>query len=319
MVETKDDVKKEKQETVTEDINEDVIKEVTSTEGELLEIPQGSWADIWNSLKRNKRAMFGLIFILLLVFIAIFADVIAPYGMREQNLSNALQAPNAEHWLGTDDLGRDVLSRIIYGTRVSLTVGSSAVIVSLIIGAILGVLAGYYQGWLDTLIMRICDVLLSIPSILLAIAIVASFGSSMQNMIMAIGISGIPIFARIIRASVMAEKEKEYIEASKALGATDLRIIFRNILPNIMSPVIVQSSMGIASAILSAVGLGFIGLGLEASIAEWGTMLSAGRGYIRTHYYLTFYPGLMIVLTVLAFNLLGDGVRDAIDPKTRER
>ncbi len=306
-------------EKVNEEIDETIVEEVNTAEEELLEIPQGSWRDIWNSLKRNKRAMFGLSFIIFLIFIALFADVIAPYGMREQELSNALQFPNADHWLGTDDLGRDVLSRIIYGTRVSLTVGASAVAMSLVIGAVLGILAGYYQGWLDTLIMRACDVLLSIPSILLAIAIVASFGSSMRNMIVAIGISGIPVFARIIRASVMAEKEKEYIEASKALGATDLRIILRNIIPNTMSPVIVQSSMGIASAILSAVGLGFIGLGLEASIAEWGTMLSAGRSYIRTHYYLTLYPGLMIVLTVLAFNLLGDGIRDAIDPKMRER
>ena len=302
-----------------EKVKKNAKDNVNQSENELLDIPQGSWMDIWNSMKRNKRAMFGLVFILFLIFIALFADVIAPYGMREQNLSNALQSPNADHWLGTDDLGRDVLSRIIYGTRVSLTVGTAAVRMSLVVGGILGVLAGYFQGKLDTLIMRTSDVLLSIPSILLAIAIVASFGSSMQNMIVAIGISGIPVFARIVRASVMAEKEKEYIEASKALGATDLRIILRNIIPNIMSPVIVQSSMGVASAILSAVGLGFIGLGLEASIAEWGTMLSAGRGYIRTHYYLTLYPGLMIVLTVLAFNLLGDGIRDAIDPKMRER
>lgn len=297
----------------------DKKKNVNQAEEELLEIPQGSWADIWYSLKRNKRAMFGLGFIILLIVVAIFADYIAPYGMRDQDLSNALQFPNADHWLGTDDLGRDVLSRIIYGTRVSLTVGVASVVLALIVGAILGVIAGYFQGWLDTLIMRFCDVLLSIPSILLAIAIVASLGSSMKNMILAIGISSIPIFARIIRASVLSVKEQEYIEASKALGATNIRIIFRNIIPNILSPVIVQSSMGVASAILSAVGLGFIGLGLEASIAEWGTMLSAGRGYIRTHYYLTFYPGLIIMLTVLSFNLLGDGLRDAIDPKMRER
>lgn len=299
--------------------SEELENTVNNTEEELVKIPQGSWRDIWYSLKGNKRAMLGLAFIVLLIIIALLADVIAPYGMREQNLSNALQFPNAQHWLGTDDLGRDVLTRIIYGTRVSLTVGAVSVMLSLVVGAVLGILAGFYQGWVDTLIMRICDILLSIPSILLAIAIVASLGSSMPNMILAIGISGIPVFARIIRASVMAEKEKEYIQASRALGAVDSRIIFKNIIPNILSPVIVQSSMGIASAILSAVGLGFIGLGLEASIAEWGTMLSAGRGYIRTHYYLTLYPGLVIVLTVLAFNLLGDGIRDAIDPKMRER
>ncbi|SHE70612.1 peptide/nickel transport system permease protein [Atopostipes suicloacalis DSM 15692] len=294
-------------------------KKINQAEEEMLNVPQGSWAEIWYELKRNRRAMFGLFFILFLTIMAIFADQIAPYGMREQNLSNALQFPNTTHWLGTDDLGRDILSRMIYGTRVSLTVGVSAVAVSLIIGGILGVVAGYYKGWIDTLIMRFCDILLSIPSILLAIAIVASLGSNLQNLIIAIGISSIPVFARIIRSGVISVKEQEYIEASEALGANDIRIIFKHILPNILSPIIVQSSMGIASAILSAVGLGFIGLGLEASIAEWGTMLNAGRGYIRTHYYLTLYPGLLIMLTVLSFNLLGDGLRDAIDPKMRER
>ncbi|HLR88811.1 MAG TPA: ABC transporter permease [Atopostipes sp.] len=294
-------------------------KKIRQAEEEMMNIPQGSWAEVWYSLKRNRRAMFGLIFIILLTVVAIFADQIAPYGMREQNLSNALQFPNATHWLGTDDLGRDVLSRIIYGTRISLTVGVSAVMVALIVGGILGVIAGYYKGWIDTLIMRFCDVLLSIPSILLAIAIVASLGSSLQNLIIAIGIANIPIFARIIRSGVISVKEQEFIEAGEALGANDARIIFKHIIPNIMSPIIVQSSMGVATAILSAVGLGFIGLGLEASIAEWGTMLNSGRGYIRTHYYLTLYPGLVIMLTVLSFNLLGDGLRDAIDPKMRER
>src|SRR5690625_195683 len=294
-------------------------KKIRQAEEEMMNIPQGSWAEVWYSLKRNRRAMFGLIFIILLTVVAIFADQIAPYGMREQNLSNALQFPNATHWLGTDDLGRDVLSRIIYGTRISLTVGVSAVMVALIVGGILVVIAGYYKGWIDTLIMRFCDVLLSIPSILLAIAIVASLGSSLQNLIISIGIANIPIFARIIRSGVISVKEQEFIEAGEALGANDARIIFKHIIPNIMSPIIVQSSMGVATAILSAVGLGFIGLGLEASIAEWGTMLNSGRGYIRTHYYLTLYPGLVIMLTVLSFNLLGDGLRDAIDPKMRER
>lgn len=294
-------------------------KKINQAEEEMLDVPQGSWKEIWYTLIRNRRAMFGLIFIVLLSLVAIFADQIAPYGMREQNLSNALQFPNATHWLGTDDLGRDILSRIIYGTRVSLTVGVSAVVLALIIGGILGVVAGYYKGWVDTLIMRFCDILLSIPSILLAIAIVASLGSSLQNLIIAIGIANIPIFARIIRSGVISVKEQEFIEASEALGANDVRIIFKHIIPNIMSPIIVQSSMGVATAILSAVGLGFIGLGLEASIAEWGTMLNSGRGYIRTHYYLTLYPGLVIMLTVLSFNLLGDGLRDAIDPKMRER
>ncbi|WP_274731495.1 ABC transporter permease [Jeotgalibaca caeni] len=294
-------------------------KKLNQATQEMLEIPQGSWADIWYALKRNRRAMVGLSFIMLLVLVAIFADFVAPYGMKEQNLANALQPPNATNWLGTDDLGRDVLSRLIYGTRVSLTVGVSAVAVALLIGGVLGILSGYYKGWVDTLIMRFCDILLSIPSILLAIAIVASLGASIQNMILAIGLANIPVFARIIRAGVISVKEKQFIEAGEALGANDAVIIFKHIIPNIMSPIIVQSSMGIATSILSAVGLGFIGLGLEASIAEWGTMLNFGRGYIRTHPYLTLYPGLVIMFTILSFNLLGDGLRDAIDPKMRER
>lgn len=292
---------------------------LTQKEETMMVAPQKLRAEIWQSLKRNRRAMFGLFFILLLVFLAIFADWIAPYGMKQQNLANALQFPNTTHWLGTDDLGRDILSRIIYGTRVSLTVGVSAVLVSLLVGGTMGVIAGYYQGWIDTLIMRFNDVLLSIPSILLAIAIVASLGSSLRNLIIAIGIANIPVFARVIRSSVLSVKEQEFIEAADALGATDLRTIFKHIIPNIMSPIIIQASIGVATSILSAVGLGFIGLGLEASVAEWGTMLNAGRGYIRTHYYLTLYPGVVIMLTVLSFNLLGDGLRDAIDPKMRER
>ncbi len=294
-------------------------KNLNKAEEEIQNIPQGSWQEVWYALKRNRRAMLGLAFILFLVISAIFADQISPYGMREQNLANALQFPDSTHWLGTDDLGRDVLSRIIYGTRISLTVGVSAIFMALIIGGILGILAGYYQGKIDTIIMRFCDILLSIPSILLAIAIVASLGSSLQNMIIAIGIANIPIFARVIRSGVLSIKEQEFIEAAEALGANDVRIIFKHIIPNILSPIIVQASIGIASAILSAVGLGFIGLGLEASVAEWGTMLSSGRGYIRTHSYLTLYPGLVIMLTVLSFNLFGDGLRDAIDPKMRER
>ncbi|QIK70904.1 ABC transporter permease [Erysipelothrix sp. HDW6C] len=279
--------------------------------------PQGSIRDIWNSLLRNKRAVVGLVFIVILIFIALFADYIAPFGMTEQNLSNALQHPNSTHWLGTDALGRDVLSRILYGARVSVTIGISAVIIALFVGGFLGLIAGYYGGKFDAVIMRVCDVLLSIPSILLAIAIVASFGSSMRNLILAIGIGNVPIYARVVRAAVMGVREKQFIEAAHALGVSNTKIMQRHILPNVLSPIIVQATMGVASSILSAAGLGFIGLGIEASVAEWGTMLSFGREYIRTHAYLTLYPGLAIMLTILSFNLLGDGIRDAIDPKMR--
>ena len=280
--------------------------------------PEGSFRDIWRALIKNKRAVVGLIFIVVLVFVAIFADKIAPFGMTEQNLSNALQHPNGTHLLGTDALGRDVLSRILYGARVSVTIGISAVIISLFFGGIFGLLAGYYGGKVDTVIMRFTDVLLSIPSILLAIAIVASFGPSLMNLILAIGIGGIPSYTRIVRSAVMAVREKQFIEAAHAIGLSNTSIMIKHIVPNVLSPVIVQATMGVASAILSAAGLGFIGLGIEASVAEWGTMLSLGREDIRTHTYLTVYPGLAIMLTILAFNLLGDGIRDAIDPKMRD-
>ncbi|WP_159634092.1 ABC transporter permease [Erysipelothrix anatis] len=280
--------------------------------------PEGSFRDIWRALIKNKRAVIGLIFIVVLVFVAIFADKIAPFGMTEQNLSNALQHPNKTHLLGTDALGRDVLSRILYGARVSVTIGISAVIISLFFGGIFGLLAGYYGGKVDTVIMRFTDVLLSIPSILLAIAIVASFGPSLMNLILAIGIGGIPSYTRIVRSAVMSVREKQFIEAAHAIGLSNTSIMIKHIVPNVLSPVIVQATMGVASAILSAAGLGFIGLGIEASVAEWGTMLSLGREHIRTHTYLTVYPGLAIMLTILAFNLLGDGIRDAIDPKMRD-
>lgn len=279
--------------------------------------PQGSTKDILQSLFKNKRAMAGLIFILILIICAVFADVIAPYPMTQQNLQNALQKPGGAHLLGTDALGRDVLSRIIYGTRVSLTVGIAAVFISLTIGGTLGLVAGYYGGKVDGFIMRLADILLSIPSILLAIAIVASFGSGMTNLIIAIGVGNIPIYTRVVRAAVMSIREKQFIEAAHATGEPNLKIMRKHILPNVLSPIIVQSTMGIASSILSAAGLGFIGLGIEASVAEWGTMLSVGREHIRTHAYLTIYPGLAIMLTILSFNLLGDGLRDAIDPKLR--
>ncbi len=281
-------------------------------------VPEGSLQDIAQALFRDKRALVGLIFIIVLVLVALFADFLAPYPMTQQDLSQALQKPSMTHFFGTDELGRDVFSRILFGTRISLTIGVSAVAIALVLGGLMGLVAGYFGGKLDTLLMRFTDVLLSIPSILLAIAIVASLGSSLLNLIIAIGIGMIPTYARITRSAVMTIREKQYIEAAHALGGSDLKIMGRHVLPNILSPLIVQASMGIASGILSAAGLGFIGLGIEPSIAEWGTMLNYGRQYIRTHSYLTIYPGFAIMLTILSFNLLGDGIRDALDPKMRD-
>lgn len=285
---------------------------------DITSVPEGSVRDILGALIRNKRALLGLIFILVLIFVAVFADVLAPFKMTEQNLSNALQKPGGAHYFGTDELGRDVFSRILYGTRISLTIGMSAVTIAVLIGGTMGLVAGYYGGRIDGIIMRLTDVLLSIPSILLAIAIVASLGSKLPNLIMAIGIGMIPTYARITRSAVMGVREKQFVEAAHALGGSDFKIMMRHILPNILSPLIVQASMGIASGILSAAGLGFIGLGVEVSVAEWGTMLNSGRQYMRTHAFLTLYPGIAIMLTILAFNLLGDGIRDALDPKMRD-
>lgn len=277
------------------------------------------WGEVRVSLLKDPRALVGIGFIGLLVLMAIFAPLLTPYGVLEQNLRNALDAPSLTHIMGTDELGRDVFTRIIYGTRTSLLIGVSAVSIALFIGGTLGLVSGYFKGLTDIVIMRVMDILLSIPAILLAIAIVASFGSGMANLIVAISIGSIPRFARIIRSSVLSVTEQQFIEASHALGSSHLRIILKHILPNVLSPMIVQSSIGIAVAILSAAGLGFIGLGLEASTAEWGLMLSYGRAYIRTHTYLTIYPGLAIMLTILAFNMVGDALRDAFDPKMRER
>jgi len=296
-----------------------MLSRITKKLDEKASLGLSPWGEVRVSLLKDPRAIVGLSFIFILILTAIFAGFLTPYGVLEQNLQNALQSPSLSHIMGTDELGRDVFTRILYGTRTSLFIGVSAVSIALLVGGTLGLVSGYFKGTVDIVIMRMMDILLSIPAILLAIAIVASFGSGMGNLIVAISIGSIPRFARIIRSSVLSVTELQFIEASHALGSTNPRIILKHIIPNVLSPVIVQSSIGIAVAILSAAGLGFIGLGLEASTAEWGLMLSYGRAYIRTHTYLTIFPGLAIMLTILAFNMLGDALRDAFDPKMRER
>ena len=275
------------------------------------------WAEVWRRLRRNWMAMIGLGIIVLIALTAIFADVIAPYDFREQNLRLVANPPSREHLLGTDDLGRDILSRIIHGARVSLQVGFVAVSISLVVGGTLGALAGYYGGNLDNVVMRFMDVLLAIPSILLAIAIVSAFGGGLLNVMIAVGIATIPVYARIVKTSVMSIKEQEFIEAARAIGATDLRIILKHILPNSMAPIIVQGTLGVAIAILSAAGLSFIGLGIEPPTPEWGAMLSSGRHLIRRAPHVATFPGLAIVITIFALNLLGDGLRDALDPRLK--
>ena len=278
---------------------------------------RGAFAEVLFRLSKSPLAMFGLAIILLLIFCALFAEVISPYSPIKQDLMHMFETPSAEHWLGTDEFGRDILSRLIFGARVSLQVGFIAVGIALVVGGMLGAISGYYSGWLDNSIMRVMDVLLSIPQTLLAIAIVAALGPSLMNLMIAVGISAVPTYARIVRGSVLSIRSMEFIEAARSVGSSDLRIILRHIIPNSMAPIIVQSTLGVASAILNAAGLSFIGLGIQPPNPEWGAMLSGGRQYIRDFPHMTLYPGLAIMFTILALNFLGDGLRDALDPKLK--
>lgn len=278
---------------------------------------RNQWAMVWARLKKNKMAMFGLIVIVLLMTVAIFAPLIAPFGYDYQQLALRLEGPSGTHWFGTDHLGRDIFSRIIYGSRVSLQVGLISIGIATIVGGFLGAIAGYYGGHFDTAIMRFMDILLAIPGILLAVAIVAALGPGITNLMIAVGISAIPVNARVIRASVMTIRDQEFIEAAKAVGTSDARIIFKHILPNAMAQIIVQSTLGVAGAILSAAGLSFIGLGIQPPSPEWGAMLSEGRQHLRDHWHVTTFPGLAIMITIFALNLFGDGLRDALDPKLK--
>lgn len=276
------------------------------------------YIDIWVRLRKNKMAVGSAGFLLILILVAIFAPLIAPYGANQQNINIMLQKPSAAHWFGTDAFGRDVLSRVIYGSRISLEVGFVAVVFSVTIGGIVGAISGFYGGKLDNIIMRFMDILLAIPGILLAIAIVNVLGPGLINVMIAVGIASIPTYARIVRASVLSIRDQEYVESARAIGERDGAIIFKYILPNCMAPIIVQSTLGVAWAILSAAGLSFLGLGLQPPTPEWGAMLSEGRQYIFNAYWVTTFPGLAIVLVVLALNIFGDGLRDALDPRLKK-
>jgi peptide/nickel transport system permease protein len=276
------------------------------------------YIDIWVRLRKNKMAVGSAVFLFILILVAIFAPLIAPYGANQQNINIMLQKPSAAHWFGTDAFGRDVLSRVIYGSRISLEVGFVAVVFSVTIGGIVGAISGFYGGKLDNIIMRFMDILLAIPGILLAIAIVNVLGPGLINVMIAVGIASIPTYARIVRASVLSIRDQEYVESARAIGERDGAIIFKYILPNCMAPIIVQSTLGVAWAILSAAGLSFLGLGLQPPTPEWGAMLSEGEQYIFNAYWVTTFPGLAIVLVVLALNIFGDGLRDALDPRLKK-
>ena len=276
-------------------------------------------AAIWRRLRKNKMAVLGLVILSLIILLAVFADLLFDYEtlVIQQSAALRLKPPSAEHWLGTDEVGRDILARIVHGARISLPVAFVTIAAATVIGGLLGAISGYGSRQLDNVIMRIMDVFLAIPSILLSIALVAALGTSMTNMILAISISNIPPFARIVRSAVMTIKNEEYIEAARAIGASDARIIVKHILPNCMAPIIVQATLSIAGSILAIASLSFIGLGISPPTPEWGSMLSTGRQFVRAAWWVCAFPGFAIMLTILALNLLGDGLRDALDPKLK--
>jgi peptide/nickel transport system permease protein len=287
------------------------------------------WQLTWHRLFRRKSAVVGMIILGILIFIALTAQWIAPYDPIQVLLGKesvksrqdpcihifGCPADKPQHIMGIDGNVRDEYSRLLYGARLSLMIGLTTVTFAIIIGTILGALAGYFGGWLDNLIMRIMDVLLAFPSLLLAIAIVTVLGPGLQNALLAIGIVSIPAYARVVRASVLSVREMEYISATRALGGDTIQILFRRILPNALTPLIVQGTLGIATAILDAAALSFLGLGAQPPTPEWGSMLGAERNQVFTAPHLVFFPGIAIALTVLSFNLLGDGLRDALDPR----
>ncbi len=273
---------------------------------------------VWRHLRRNRLAMIGLGVLILFLLSAIFAPYITLYDPIKTDFSSALQDPSDEHILGTDWLGRDVFSRILYGARISLAIGLISVSIGMIFGVPIGAISGYYGGKFDLFIQRVIDILIAFPGILLAIVVVTVLGVGVENVMIAVGIASVPIYTRLVRGSVLAVKEQGYVSAAKALGIGDARIILRHIMPNCLGPIIVQSTFQIATAILWAAGLGFLGLGAQPPDPEWGAMLSKGREYLRTSHHLTTYPGLAILFMVLGFNLLGDGLRDALDPRSRK-
>lgn len=275
--------------------------------------------DVWKRLCRNKTAVLGLVIFMLLVLTAVFSPIFFNYEQQiiKTDYSSTLLAPCAAHPFGTDELGRDILFRVMYASTVSLSIGIVTVVVSLFFGLILGSAAGYFGGKVDMVIMRIMDIFLAVPGTLLAICIVASLGNSIPNLVIAQAVSSIPTFSRVVRGAVMTARGADYVEAAKAIGAKDATIIFHDVLPNSLAPIIVQTTLQVASVILSIAGLSFIGLGIPAPMPEWGAMLSGARAYIRDYSYMCLFPGLAIMTTILSLNLLGDGLRDALDPRLR--
>lgn len=291
--------------------------------------PEGWLKTVWKRLRRSRTAMFGLLVVLVFLLAALFSGVLVPEEPKA-DFALALKGPSADHWLGTDELGRDLLSRLILGARISMLIGLISVVIGIGVGVPLGLASGYYGGWVDTVISRVMDVLLAFPQILLAIFLVAFLGPGLSDMslgglipgqlmaaMIAVGVVSVPTYARLVRGSTLAVREEDYVTAARAAGAKDIRLLFKHVLPNVAAPILVQSSLQIATAILSAAALGFLGLGAPPNVPEWGTMLQKARTYVFSAPHLMTFPGVAIALVVLGFNLLGDGMRDALDPRLK--
>lgn len=278
----------------------------------------GQAKEIWRRYKKSKTAMLGLVLLVIILLMAIFADLIVPYEEAvTQNTSIRLQGPSAEHWFGTDEAGRDVFARVVHGSRYSLWIGISTSILSLVIGGFLGAIAGFYGKAVDNIIMRITDVVMTVPPILLSLAVVAALGANLTNLLIAITISCVPNMVRMVRSVVLTVVDMDYIEAARSYGGSDMRVILKYVIPNALGPIIVTTTMNVAAMILSASGLSFLGMGVQPPAPEWGALLSDARQYMFQAPYLLYFPGLFIVIAALSFNLAGDGLRDALDPKLK--
>ncbi len=279
---------------------------------------RGELADLWRRLRRNRAAMAGAGIVAAFVLLAVLAPALVPFNPLQGDLNDRLQPPNATHWLGTDELGRDLLSRVMFGAWVSLQIQIVAVVLALLVGVTLGLVGGYFGGRVDNVIMRCMDSLLAFPGIFLALGIIAALGPGLFNLMLAAGISSVPQFARIVRASVLSLKEREFVEAALALGSGNGRVMFRHLLPNCLAPIIVQSTLRMATVLLTASGLSFLGLGVQPPTPEWGAMLSNARSYLIVAPHVATIPGLAIMVVVVGFNLFGDGLRDTLDPRLRQ-
>lgn len=274
--------------------------------------------EIWRRFRKSKTAMLGLCLLIFVLSIAIFADVITPYENAISQSADRLDSPSAAHIFGTDELGRDLFARIVHGSRYSLLIGVSTSVLALIIGGLLGAIAAYYGGWVDNIIMRLTDVVMTVPPILLSLAVVAALGGSLRNLLIAITISCVPSMLRLVRSVVLGVVDEDYIEAARSYGASDMRIILKYVIPNALGPIIVTTTMNVANMILSAAGLSFLSLGVQPPAPEWGALLSDAKTYMFTAPHLLYIPGIFIVIAALSFNLAGDGLRDALDPKLKD-